>query len=207
MKYARGVPDIDADRFFPGSRITELLEGRQRGAAAAARVDDQIGLEIDLRRVGPQAFQAHTRDATSPPLAQQALQHVAGQQANVRGFEQAPAQAMLEQRPALCVNVESAGVAKLPDAVVIPAHVAAVVEDSAAGGREFLRDTGEQALDDPHPAGPEQVDVVALRHALASADALVAGVPLDDGHRVEMTGEDSRREQSRDACSDHDGVT
>ena len=48
------------------------------------------------------------------------------------------------------------------------------------------------------------MNVIALRHALACGDALVAGVPLDDGHLVEMTGEDSRCEQSRNARPDHD---
>src|SRR4051812_19880508 len=125
--------------------------------------------------------------------------------ADVRQGCRASADVVLDERTA---RADDLPVDQRRGAVPAGLEPAALVEvhDRRSVGRELVHDPGEPRIDRAGAPRQQRVRVPTLRHALARAVTGRRFVAVDDGHGLEVVGEDAGGGEATDAAADHNGV-
>jgi hypothetical protein len=204
------VRDPRREELRLGRRVTDFLEKARDRAAAAHRVDDEVGPDRRLDGIATDAADAqprHGRSAFAKGSVEEAFCAGAGPKGDVLQRPDASADLGFEQRAAHGEKGEAVIFVPAPPAAgMIPGEIAPCVEQGGSGAAKLIGDPGKEVLDDRQTADQKRMKMPALRHALSMVRPVLDRIALDHGDLVEAFREDAGGEQAGDAAAGDDRV-
>jgi hypothetical protein len=88
----------------------------------------------------------------------------------------------------------------------MPTELASGVDKNRTRGTELFQQAGEQVFKNGSAAHQQAMCVGALRHALAGLRRASNLIALDQGHLLELVGENPRSEETGNAAAGNNGM-
>jgi hypothetical protein len=203
-----GIGEIHADLGLSGTVVAERLEPARQLRGPPACIHHEIRSQhAGACIVSQQRSKLHAADRLAAAIGTQSHDLRALQNADVVESSHLLTQVPFECIRRLKLRRESAARAGAHDAQMLPVHLRAKVDCDRAVRSHRAEEVGEQLLQNGLTLVGKQVGVLALRRPRARSRRVGQCVTLHQRDADEVFRQHACRQQARDACADHDGMT